>query len=64
LPDSVRLIDCVGQNEPTVVENGQRMIEVNEIVRYLVAPANQRDALRRALDTAKVVFGPATRPGS
>jgi len=64
LPDSVRVIDCVGSAEPTVVENGRRIIEANEIVRYLIAPADQRAALRRSLDTVRVVLGPATQPGA
>jgi hypothetical protein len=64
LPASVRVIDCLGLSEPAVVEGGRRIIGVNEIVRYLIAPADQRDALRRSLDTVRVVLGPATRPAT
>jgi len=62
LPDSVELIDCVGQPEPAVIENGQRIVEVNEIVRYLIAPVDQQDALRKSLDTLRVIRGHSTRP--
>ncbi len=48
--DSVQVLDCMGGVEPVVYEGDLRIIEINEIVRYIVAPAEQRAALVKALD--------------
>jgi hypothetical protein len=63
LPNSIKVIDCIGFPEPVKTKDHQQIIEINEIVRYIIAPANQRQNLLKALDSARIVFDPpATQP--
>ncbi|NLX15127.1 MAG: hypothetical protein GXY44_15960 [Phycisphaerales bacterium] len=50
LGEAVQVMDFLGGIEPVVYEGDRRIVEINEIVRYIVAPAEQRAALRQALD--------------
>ncbi len=61
--DAVRIMDCLGQIEPVVYEGDRRIVEINEIVRYIVAPAEQRAALRQALDGLRTPALAAGEPG-
>jgi len=62
LPKQVKLIDCLGTAETPVTRGNRRIIEVNEIVRYLIVPADQREALLQALDSVHIMIPTASRP--
>jgi len=62
LPSKVELIDCVAVPETVIVEGAQRIVLANEIVRYLIAPAAQREAFRRSLDTLQPVSHSTSQP--
>jgi hypothetical protein len=50
LPPSVRLLDCTGRTEPITED-----VVVNEIVRFLVAPAEAKAALAKSLENIAVL---------
>lgn len=63
VPASIEVIDVAGLPVPAPVRGNRRIIESSEIVRYLLAPAGQGDALRQSLDTIEVAFEPTSQPG-
>jgi len=58
LPDSVHLLDCAGVPQSVVRDDKRTIVEVNEIVRYLVASPAEAVSLTRAIDSAEVIFRP------
>jgi hypothetical protein len=54
LPDAVRVIDGVGSDIAPVTEAGTRIIEANEMVRYLIAPADQAASLEAAVRNVRL----------
>ena len=56
LPASVEVIDCVGTSVPAIVEEGSRIINVNEVIKYIVAPPDKREELKKAIDQIEVVL--------
>jgi hypothetical protein len=54
LPASALALDCVGRAAALAGEDGRQVIEINEFVRYLIVPADQRETLRQALDLAAI----------
>ncbi|UCD27901.1 MAG: hypothetical protein JSV03_12455 [Planctomycetota bacterium] len=63
LPANIKVIDCMGLPEPVVSKADRRIVEVNEIIRYLIAPADHRENLRQSLDSVKIMIdSAATNP--
>ena len=54
LPASALALDCVGRAVALTAEDGRQIIEINEFVRYLIVPADQRETLRQALDQVAI----------
>jgi len=64
LPAEVKVLDCTGRPEPIVTESGKRIVEVNEIIRYIIAQPKNRKQLRRAIETAGIITAAATQPAA
>lgn len=58
VPSTIQTLDCLGSVEPARFAGSYRVIEANEIVRYLVAPPEQREILRQAMSTLRAALGP------
>jgi len=58
LPSSARLLDCFGTPVRWSSVDGIPVIPVNEMVRFLVVSADQRETLRRCLDHVGVLLEP------
>jgi hypothetical protein len=57
LPEDVELLNVTGASEPAEMIGGRRLVEINEVVRYLVAPSDLRETLRTSLDTMRTSPG-------
>ncbi|HOW69505.1 MAG TPA: hypothetical protein PKY77_02790 [Phycisphaerae bacterium] len=56
LGSSVTVMDCLGAVEPVVVEAACRVVEANEVVRFLIAADRDRPALQRSLEEIRVLL--------
>ncbi len=62
VPSTIQTLDCLGGVEPARFAGSYRVLEANEIVRYLVAGPEQREILRQAMSTVRAALGPAGSP--
>ena len=62
LGPSVEAVDCTGAVEPVVTEGTLRVIEANEIVRFLIAGDQDRPALQQALRDIRVLTPNQSQP--
>jgi len=62
LPEAIQWLDCTGAPQTIARKEPYTTIEVDEIVRYLVAAPAEAATLRRAIDLARLVARPETRP--
>lgn len=62
LGPSVTAIDCMGAREPTVMEGSYRVLEANEIVRFLIAAERDRASLQRSLENIRVLLDAESQP--
>jgi hypothetical protein len=63
LPSTFQVLDCFGMTEPVVTDRSLRLIEVNEVVRYIVAPAGQAGLLNEAIGTVQArITSPESQP--
>ncbi len=63
LPPGTRLLDCVGNPEPATTAGERLIIEVNELVRYLVSGPGGAQAMARAMDSIQLLHeAPPTQP--
>jgi hypothetical protein len=55
-PEDFQVMDCFGLPEPLQTQGEKTIVEINEIVRYIVAPQGQKQVLRQALNEAKLNY--------
>ncbi|HON69269.1 MAG TPA: hypothetical protein PLS23_22550, partial [Phycisphaerae bacterium] len=59
LPATMEVIDCFGTPEPLLMSGYVRLVPVNEMVRFIVAPPGQAALLAEAVDASRVRPAPA-----
>ncbi|HSW45525.1 MAG TPA: hypothetical protein VLM89_08135, partial [Phycisphaerae bacterium] len=62
LPTTTRVMDCLGMPAAMTTDGDRQVLEIDEIVRYLIVPADQRETLRQALDNLSVGMHPPWSP--
>jgi hypothetical protein len=65
LPPTLPAFDCLGNPEPATMADHVRVVSVNEVVKYIVAPANQAALLSEAVSAARIrTAPPQTQPAA
>ncbi len=60
MPATVTVLDCLGNPDPILIDGHVRVIAANEIVRYILAPADQAALLSEAIASARIRAGVAS----